>query len=633
MDREFEVAAEANDAPMMYEEYQEHDDIGDPENMGYNDYGLEDASMALPPVVKTFIQYFYKNILDKNVYELHSVYETSFNKITAKYYARERWPEAEQIAPLVNRDSVFICLYKELYYRHVYNKLQPTLKDREDSYRNYADLFNYLLNSDGPVDIELPNQWLWDIVDEFIYQYQDYCRWRSRSDHKGESAHYFTENDEVIWSYNDVLNVLCSLVSTSQVNEQLQAQKLGESVTEAAGEFGCKTLYKMLGYFGLVGLLRLHVLFGDYHLALSTMSLIELNKRGPIARVTACQVTAYYYVGFCYMALRRYTDAIKRFSYILPMIQRTKQYLNRSYQYDEIVRKSGYMYDMLAMCQALSPQRIDEGLQQVLREGNENYQKLTRSPPLEALQAFGELYMKSCPKFVSPLVISDGSKKAHHLAPVFHQRRIFLCHVYQMLSVPNLKSLLKLYTTIDTGKIATLMELGKPCEEIDVGKLKKVTKGSNSLLGEDKKGDDEDLGDDGDENTGSSAHGQNGADGHSSDYVERLSYYESLDDAAKRQIANDECHRQLMLFKLKTRQRRWESDDLLQGNYGMISELDFVIDNDIVRVTETKQARRVGDWFVRHIVKFNEQIGSLQSKLLTAYAKEPAKAERAEVEV
>ena len=24
--------------------------------------------------------------------------------------------------------------------------------------------------SDEPVDIELPNQWLWDIIDEFIYQ-------------------------------------------------------------------------------------------------------------------------------------------------------------------------------------------------------------------------------------------------------------------------------------------------------------------------------------------------------------------------------------------------------------------------------------------------------------------------------
>lgn len=26
------------------------------------------------------------------------------------------------------------------------------------------------VGSDEPVDVELPNQWLWDIIDEFIYQ-------------------------------------------------------------------------------------------------------------------------------------------------------------------------------------------------------------------------------------------------------------------------------------------------------------------------------------------------------------------------------------------------------------------------------------------------------------------------------
>ena len=26
------------------------------------------------------------------------------------------------------------------------------------------------VGSEEPVDVELPNQWLWDIIDEFIYQ-------------------------------------------------------------------------------------------------------------------------------------------------------------------------------------------------------------------------------------------------------------------------------------------------------------------------------------------------------------------------------------------------------------------------------------------------------------------------------
>lgn len=46
-----------------------------------------------------------------------------------------------------------------------------------------------------------------------------------------------------------------------------------------AGEYGRHTLYKMLGYFSLVGLLRLHSLLGDYYQAIKVLENIELNKK------------------------------------------------------------------------------------------------------------------------------------------------------------------------------------------------------------------------------------------------------------------------------------------------------------------------------------------------------------------
>jgi hypothetical protein len=33
---------------------------------------------------------------------------------------------------------------------------------------------------DDPVRLELPNQWLWDIIDEFIYQFQSFSQFRSK---------------------------------------------------------------------------------------------------------------------------------------------------------------------------------------------------------------------------------------------------------------------------------------------------------------------------------------------------------------------------------------------------------------------------------------------------------------------
>jgi translation initiation factor 3 subunit L len=34
------------------------------------------------------------------------------------------------------------------------------------------------------VQLELPDQWLWDIIDEFIYQFQSFCVWRARPTQK-----------------------------------------------------------------------------------------------------------------------------------------------------------------------------------------------------------------------------------------------------------------------------------------------------------------------------------------------------------------------------------------------------------------------------------------------------------------
>jgi translation initiation factor 3 subunit L len=52
-----------------------------------------------------------------------------------------------------------------------------------------------------------------------------------------------------------------------------------EEIEDMVGEFGVKPLYKMLGYFSIVGLLRVHTLLGDFTLALKMMENVELNQK------------------------------------------------------------------------------------------------------------------------------------------------------------------------------------------------------------------------------------------------------------------------------------------------------------------------------------------------------------------
>jgi len=138
----------------------------------------------------------------------------------------------------------------QLYFRHVYAKLQPTIDDRFQSYENICELFNYLLSesillvislqclreadSEGPVPLDLPIQWLWDMLDEFVYQFQSFAQWRANPKNKSDEELDMLAEAQQIWSCYSVLNVLYSLVQKSQINEQLKAEKEGKSAEEVA---------------------------------------------------------------------------------------------------------------------------------------------------------------------------------------------------------------------------------------------------------------------------------------------------------------------------------------------------------------------------------------------------------------
>jgi translation initiation factor 3 subunit L len=150
-----------------------------------------------------------------------------------------------------------LTLYRELYFRHVYAKLEPNVDDRFQSYENICELFNLLLSessrypdrladrtstnsvsprsdSEQPVPLDLPIQWLWDMLDEFVYQFQSFAQWRSVVKNKSEDELTMLAENPQIWSCYSVLNVLYSLVQKSQINEQLVAEKNGSSPEEVA---------------------------------------------------------------------------------------------------------------------------------------------------------------------------------------------------------------------------------------------------------------------------------------------------------------------------------------------------------------------------------------------------------------
>eukprot|EP00126_Sphaerothecum_destruens_P015082 Sdes_comp8995_c0_seq1m408 len=418
---------------------------------------LAPPTYILPEVVKNFILYFHRNVVEGNICEIHSIYEFHFNKLTDRFFKTSPWPPVESLTGMVECEPIFLILYKELYYRHIYSKLQPTIEHRFESFENYCELFNFILNASEPVALELPNQWLWDITDEFIYQFQSFCQFRTKLKNKSEEENSMLRMNPHIWNVHSVLNVLHSLVEKAKINEQLDAYKTNLDPETVSGPFGTSSLYNMLGYFSLIGLCRLHCLLGDYSQALKTIGHIELNKKGLYARVPACQITTYYYVGFAYMMMRRYEDAIRTLTSILLYIQRTQQSHTRSYQYEQILKKNDQMYALLAITVTLCPQKIDESVQCVLRE--KCFEKILRMQRGDQ-GTFEELFQFACPKFVLPAPLSAELPPVnYHQEACRVQLRLFLSEVQQQAYLPTIRSYLKLYTTMPISKLAGFLDM------------------------------------------------------------------------------------------------------------------------------------------------------------------------------
>jgi len=259
------------------------------------------------------------------------------------------------------------------------------------------------------------------------------------------------------WGCYNVLNVLYSLIQKSQISEQLAAMKRGEDAAQYAGDYGNRQLYKMLGYFSIIGLLRVHCLLGDFSLALKTLDDIELNKKAMFARVMAAHFDTYYYAGFSYMMMRRYTDAIRMFSHILVYVSRTKNF-QKSAQYDTITKKTDQMYALIAICVAFQPTRLDDTIHNALREKyGEDLNRMQRGGP-DSLRLFEDLFKAACPKFINPTP-PDFDNAAINVDPVEHHLAIFMAEVKNNMWSPTVKSYLKLYTTMDLNKLAGFLEV------------------------------------------------------------------------------------------------------------------------------------------------------------------------------
>jgi len=159
--------------------------------------------------------------------------------------------------------------------------------------------------------------------------------------------------------------------------------------------------------------------------------------------------------------MRNYEDAIRVFVDTLLYIQRSKPIMvAQTFQNDAVNKTADQMMTLLAICMTLYPMRIDETIYLHLRE--KFMDKLPK--PLLWVGSDGKLpfrdnFAYACPKFISPApTIFEQRNDSQWAEPFNRQIEVFTEELQEQAYIPDVRSYLKLYTTMNIDKLATFME-------------------------------------------------------------------------------------------------------------------------------------------------------------------------------
>ena len=255
-----------------------------------------------------------------------------------QYFSSSSWPSPEAISSECQGDQLFLALYNELTLRHLQSVKRPSVRDRIDGWHAYRHLFDLLL-SEGPEDGVAPKRdslylipdWCFDILHEFLYQFQGFCQFRtatyvaaaktaddpdkSPAPHVSDALDILSHNRDA-WAVETVLFYLHRLVA------------MGSQSNASA-------TYRFLAYFSSVTLSRLECLLGDYRASIAALDVIYDPNAEPVAvgedmkspeelvnGVFPARLSLAYHAGVSYLMLRRYKDSASMLGVICLFMQR-----------------------------------------------------------------------------------------------------------------------------------------------------------------------------------------------------------------------------------------------------------------------------------------------------------------------
>jgi len=461
----------------------------------------DDPDSCIPAPLKDFVFDLHDSARrSQDAAEQSSLYTGVFRELSTKYFAQSAWPSPESIAQECGNDPLFLALYLELTHRHLHSVTRIQVADRIDGWHIYRKLFDLLLSEVATEDDEndppssagtslyiLP-LWAFDILHEFVYQFQGFCQFRTQnaanaakststpgktpSNHVMETLDLLSKNRDA-WAVETVLFYLHRLIAVGSNSKN-----------------NSSPAYRHLAIFASITLCRLECLLGDYSASLNAYSKLKSLYNLPndseeiVNSVFAAKLSFAYHAGISYLMLRRYKDSTKILGDICATMQRgfkTGQ-LRKLPGSDQFLKLFDRMIALLAILTHICPTsfKLEDPLNRIIRDKHSS--QLTKIEAGE--EGYEEIFMFSCPKFISPSVpdyasvmmnnnqtsepgstttgnnsttnTGTSTSTTNHAGQDAYRLQInqFMLEMSQQQSIRKLRSYMKLYTSIGVSKLA-----------------------------------------------------------------------------------------------------------------------------------------------------------------------------------
>jgi translation initiation factor 3 subunit L len=426
-----------------------------------------DSDNLMPAALTDFVFDLFDSVtLSQMPEEQSKLYEIDFRELSQKYFANQAWPSPQSIASECNGDPLFLAVYRELTHRHWHAVSHPNIRDRLEGWQVYRELFEEMLDS---TNFYLVPSWVFDILNEFVYQFQGFCQVRSAvyasarkqgllnaDGTRTEGSHNANQNlvdnlallekSKDVWDVESVFGIL----------HRLGAIGFGKEGSEIT------PVYTYLSIFSAVARSRLECLLGDYSASLQALNplstygsyvvpkdledyqgTIQLNVMEVFGSVMGARVSVAYHAGVSLLLLRRYKDAISILAEMCAVLQRgfkTGQLRKIAGGSEQLNKQYDRMLSLLALLTHICPSQSSGVEEAVIRAIREKH-----GSKLAAATSYEEWFQ--CPKFIS----ADPSHG------VFRQQiHRFLEEMNPVPAGRTLRSYLKLYTSVSIDKLAHL---------------------------------------------------------------------------------------------------------------------------------------------------------------------------------